>query len=117
MTGNVGTHMYMVCSYLALTQQSPEVLYNRPYTEKCDVYSFGIILYELFFEEKPYDEPANNLFMLGIEITQGKRPSIRYSSTMSSREKEFLILTQQCWDQNANDRPDFAQILKKLEEL
>lgn len=35
---------------------APEVIRSEPYTEKCDVYSFGIILNELITGERPYIE-------------------------------------------------------------
>lgn len=41
-----GTYVYM----------APEVIRSEPYTEKCDVYSFGIILNELITGERPYIE-------------------------------------------------------------
>jgi serine/threonine-protein kinase TNNI3K len=33
---------------------APEVIRCEPYTEKCDVYSFGVILNELVTGEHPY---------------------------------------------------------------
>lgn len=41
-----GTYVYM----------APEVICSEPYDEKCDVYSFGIILNELITAEHPYSE-------------------------------------------------------------
>ena len=35
---------------------APEVIRCEPYTEKCDVYSFGIMLNELMTAEHPYIE-------------------------------------------------------------
>lgn len=37
---------------------APEVIRCEPYTEKCDVYSFGIILNELISGEHPYIETS-----------------------------------------------------------
>lgn len=45
-----GTYVYM----------APEVIRNEPYDEKCDVYSFAIILNELITGEHPYIETNNN---------------------------------------------------------
>jgi serine/threonine protein kinase len=54
MTGNIGTLVYM----------SPEILLNQPYNDRCDVYSFGIIMHEMYFETRPYtSDEFGNLFV------------------------------------------------------
>lgn len=110
MTGNIGTFMYM----------SPEVLFNRPYTEKCDVYSFGIIMHEIFFECRPYcdDEiDTNNPFLLGTKVTQGKRPTIPDMSLSSEKEISFIKLAQRCWNHEPELRPTFFELLETLENM
>lgn len=44
MTGKVGTFQWM----------APEVIQTKNYTEKADVFSYGIILWEIAAEEPPY---------------------------------------------------------------
>jgi len=44
MTAKTGTYHWM----------APEVLNNKPYTYKADVYSFGIVMYEIICRETPY---------------------------------------------------------------
>eukprot|EP00897_Mesotaenium_endlicherianum_P003320 jgi/Mesen1/3015/ME000177S02293 len=44
LTGETGTYMYM----------APEVIRHERYTEKCDVYSYGVMLNELLSGEPPY---------------------------------------------------------------
>jgi mitogen-activated protein kinase kinase kinase 7 len=111
MTGTIGTFVYM----------SPEVLFNKSYTEKCDVYSFGIIMHEVFFEWRPYSGEGDsvidalNPFLLGGMVTQGKRPFIP-DMEYSERENEYLELMQKCWSQNADNRPSFDIILAFFEK-
>jgi mitogen-activated protein kinase kinase kinase 9 len=44
MTGKIGTYQWM----------APEVISNEAYTEKADVFSFGVILWEIAVREPPY---------------------------------------------------------------
>jgi serine/threonine protein kinase len=114
MTGNVGTLTYM----------SPEVIRHKSYGEKCDVYSFGIIMYEVFFEIDAYsnefEKEYGNLFNLAIAITQdGKRPtipdSIEYKYT--EQEETYFDIMRRCWSEDAIKRPTFVEICETLEAL
>jgi serine/threonine protein kinase len=114
MTGNVGTLTYM----------SPEVIRHKSYGEKCDVYSFGIIMYEVFFEIDAYsnefEKEYGNLFNLAIAITQdGKRPtipdSIEYKYT--EQEETYFDIMRRCWSEDATNRPTFVEICETLEAL
>jgi serine/threonine protein kinase len=53
---------------------APEVLQGRPYTKTSDIYSFGIIAYELLANSYPY--PDKNEVNLTLKICQGYRPDI-----------------------------------------
>eukprot|EP01102_Stenamoeba_stenopodia_P016678 TRINITY_DN584_c0_g2_i1.p1 TRINITY_DN584_c0_g2~~TRINITY_DN584_c0_g2_i1.p1 ORF type:complete len:274 (-),score=45.82 TRINITY_DN584_c0_g2_i1:26-727(-) len=57
---------------------APEVMVDRPYSEKMDVYSYGIILWELHVRQHPYSEyPVSQYFSSQLEnaIIDGLRPS------------------------------------------
>ena len=106
MTGNIGTILYM----------SPEVLRDEVSLEtstKTDVYSFGIIMYEVFFEKLPYNE-NNSCSSLGLsrKVTKGLRPFIPdgIMETISEPEKDYLRLMQECWVREPKDRPSFEDI-------
>jgi mitogen-activated protein kinase kinase kinase 7 len=113
MTGNVGTLSYM----------SPEVIRHKSYGEKCDVYSFGIIMFELFFEMDAYTNPNEsdfgNLFNLAIEVTKGKRPIIPDSIEFSYTEQEdkYFVLMKKCWQEEAEGRPTFLDLYEELEYI
>src|SRR5437764_761592 len=53
---------------------APEVLQGQPYTQASDIYSFGIIMYELFANAYPYPEMSNTNLVLAV--CQGLRPNI-----------------------------------------
>jgi len=60
--------IYGVLPYIA-----PEVLRGQPYTPVADIYSFGIIAYEILTGLPPYYNAPHNEF-LGLKICEGLRP-------------------------------------------
>ena len=52
---------------------APEVLQSQPYTQASDIYSFGIMAYELLSGLPPYYDRAHDMY-LGLDICKGLRP-------------------------------------------
>jgi len=90
---------------------APEVLRNERYTESVDVYSFGILMWELVTRDEPHKNtpPFQVVFAVG---NQGIRPTLP-----SSCPTEFGALLQECWSENARDRPPFGEIMNRLERM
>jgi serine/threonine protein kinase len=84
-----------------------------------DVYSFGLILFELLTLQKPYC-CYTSLFQLMVSTTSSTttttpttrhwKPSLEYVS--SPRLKRLLL---ECWSSQAKSRPTFHRIVKVLE--
>lgn len=53
---------------------SPEIIENRPYSYKTDIWSMGTLLFELCSLEPPFK--ANNLQFLALKIVQGSYAQI-----------------------------------------
>jgi NIMA (never in mitosis gene a)-related kinase len=49
---------------------SPEIVENKPYSFKTDIWSLGVILYEMCALKPPFD--GNSLPYLAMRIVQGK---------------------------------------------
>jgi mitogen-activated protein kinase kinase kinase 7 len=104
---------------------APEILKNKldkDQSTKLDVYSFGIIMFEVFFEEVPYrnnDEKFESVIALGTQIASGLRPNIPKNlvQDVSDAEKMFLTLMEACWDQNPSIRPSFEEIFSVFMEI
>lgn len=94
---------------------APEVMIKgATYTEKADVYSYGIILWELLTLKDPFEE-YDFTFESQLEdaiIKDNLRPSIPKSCP-----KEWKELMEECWSGNQKNRPSFFSILNKLKEI
>jgi serine/threonine protein kinase len=87
--------IYGVIPYMA-----PEVLRGKPYTKASDIYSFGIIMWELTsgipaFNNRPHD------FDLSLDICNGLRPKIVEGTSPAV----YARLMKRCWDSDPNKRP------------
>jgi len=95
---------------------SPEIMRSQPYTEKTDVFSFGIILWELIARSAPYGEYdiAKSAFMAQFEdeIIRGLRPTIP-----NHCPPNFSKLIQECWQDDPDCRPNFGTILASLKKI
>src|SRR5205807_445370 len=89
---------------------APEVLSKKLYTEKSDIYSFGMIMWEFTTGKKPFhDRPHNHILIL--DILKGERPQI------ADDTPEFYVeLMKKCWDHNPENRPTAEEILDCFKE-
>jgi serine/threonine protein kinase len=90
---------------------APEVDIGR-YDKNVDVYSFGIILYEIITGNGLFSNEGDKMGLF-IDMQNGKRPDIPENVLSFSRE-----LITKCWSAEASERPEFNEIwnlLKKAE--
>lgn len=91
---------------------APEVLNSRPYTEKADVYSHGIILWEIGTRQELY---ANcDHFQVINQVKKGNRPPLPDSKVCP---KSYVSLMQKCWDQRSENRPSMSEVQKKMPKI
>lgn len=89
---------------------APEVLNDQGYTEKADVYSFAIILWELFTRQIPY--AGKNTMQVVRSVDRGERLPIPDACPADYAE---LITT--CWETDSSKRPSFQEVLQRLEKM
>lgn len=97
--------IYGVLPYIA-----PEVLMKEQYTKASDIYSFGMIMLEIFTGCRPYHDTSHDE-NLAIKICLGSKPEIKCKVPQL-----FLALINKCLDGEAQDRPtakELVGILKK----
>ncbi len=100
MTNNIGTIAWI----------APELFQKKFYTEKADVYSYGIILWELVSRKIPFSNVES--FTIPIMVTRGERPSVPKDCP-----SDWKKLIKACWNQKPTSRPSFKKILAKLREM
>jgi len=90
---------------------APEILKNSRYTEKADVYSYAVCLWEFFTRQDPYEGMPvfQIIFAVGSE---GLRPTVPENCP-----SDYSSLIQECWQTDPKSRPTFEQILLRLSEM
>ncbi|RHZ85119.1 hypothetical protein Glove_71g59 [Diversispora epigaea] len=88
---------------------APEVLSgDEEYTKAADVYSFGIIAYEIITGFPPYPDIPHDED-LAIKICNGLRPKIPFHTP-----KLITRVIMRCWDARVKHRPTFEELWKEL---
>ncbi|PKC56171.1 hypothetical protein RhiirA1_474394 [Rhizophagus irregularis] len=102
---NTKNKIYGILPYIA-----PEILRGQDYTKAADIYSIGIIMYEVISGLPPYHDVSHNN-NLAIRICQGLRPRFNI------RVPQLIVnLIKRCLDANQLNRPKAEEIKKLLSQ-
>eukprot|EP00277_Geminigera_cryophila_P013599 CAMPEP_0179451352 /NCGR_PEP_ID=MMETSP0799-20121207/35440_1 /TAXON_ID=46947 /ORGANISM="Geminigera cryophila, Strain CCMP2564" /LENGTH=564 /DNA_ID=CAMNT_0021246593 /DNA_START=204 /DNA_END=1895 /DNA_ORIENTATION=- len=101
MTGGIGTSQYT----------APEVLRSERYCTKVDVYSFGIILWEMHSKKLPYSEMTQTQIAVAV-ATKNHRPP-----PLAACPAPFWHLMRHCWQAAPLARPSFPEVMSTLEDM
>ncbi|XP_010218890.1 PREDICTED: receptor-interacting serine/threonine-protein kinase 1-like, partial [Tinamus guttatus] len=99
---NAGTLFYMAPEHLRSINVKP--------VEKSDVYSFGIVIWAIFADKEPYEHGINEA-QICFGIINGNRPDIK--EIIAKCPEEIIDLMRQCWEEDPEKRPAFAEICEK----
>ena len=91
---------------------APEVIKHSTYTEKADVFSYGIILHEIATRKPPYAGIDKKIVLENVSTYSDYRPKIP-----ENVPREFAELMISCWSYNPKKRPTFDEIIDKLNEM
>uniref|UniRef100_A0A182Q684 Mitogen-activated protein kinase kinase kinase 7 n=1 Tax=Anopheles farauti TaxID=69004 RepID=A0A182Q684_9DIPT len=101
MTNNQGSAAWM----------APEVFEGSSYTEKCDVFSWGIILWEVIAREPPFKH-IDTSYAIMWRVHQGSRPPL-----IEHCPKPIEQLMIRCWAKDPISRPPMKEVVSIMNEL
>nr|XP_046164160.1 mitogen-activated protein kinase kinase kinase 7-like isoform X1 [Oncorhynchus gorbuscha] len=102
MTNNKGSAAWM----------APEVFEGSNYSEKCDVFSWGIILWEGITRRKPFDEIGGSAFCIMWAVHRGTRPPL-----IKDLPEPIENLMTHCWDKDPSQRPSMEEVRNTMASL
>jgi serine/threonine protein kinase len=93
----------------SLRYMSPEMAFGKNPSLPSDVYSFGILLFEICTLQKPFKQFKTQADFTERVLKGGYRPSL---SPIHSKSIRYLI--SRCWDSDPTKRPNMTSIVKVL---
>jgi tRNA A-37 threonylcarbamoyl transferase component Bud32 len=82
---------------------APEVILRERYTEKADIYSLGIVMWEVATRKLPF--AGENLARAAFDVVEGKRPP-----APPNAPKSYVGLMTACWHRKPHKRPSAEQV-------
>ena len=104
LTGHLGT-----CYWMA-----PEIIVNKRYSTKVDVYSYGIIIWEVCTRKTPYSCMSQQQVQFYVSVKKG-RPNLKIIP--NNTPPKIVQLMQMCWEHDPEKRPNFDYIVDFLRNL
>ncbi|RIB22786.1 kinase-like domain-containing protein, partial [Gigaspora rosea] len=85
---------------------APETLRKKEYTMASDIYSFGMIMWELLSGRLSLSDKNHDLCLL-LEVCEGVRLAV-----IEDVPQCYNDLMKKCWDNNPEKRPKASEIYK-----
>eukprot|EP01027_Heterolobosea_sp_BB2_P022075 GEZU01032476.1.p1 GENE.GEZU01032476.1~~GEZU01032476.1.p1 ORF type:complete len:109 (-),score=22.97 GEZU01032476.1:25-351(-) len=105
---------------------APEVVMGKAYDGSCDVFSFGIIMWEILTERIPYDTIAQSdvaMIHMKVSLEPDFRPELPKIDTtaltpqMQDSQQRYVDLFQRCWAADPAARPSFNDIFSTISAM
>ena len=90
---------------------APEVIKNSTFSKASDVWSYGVMLWELLTGQTPYKGIDDLAIAYGVAVNKLTLP---IPTTCPQQWKELM---EACWSYDTHERPTFKHILKTLDDI
>ncbi|KAK2951080.1 putative serine/threonine protein kinase [Blattamonas nauphoetae] len=99
-----------------LAYTAPECFNNDPCNEKVDVFSFGIVMWEILVRDIPFKQLHAQRVI--SEICEGRRPRLpTIPAHLAPLLQPYQELMVRCWDENPDLRPNMSEVCSILGQL
>ncbi|RIA84487.1 kinase-like domain-containing protein [Glomus cerebriforme] len=85
------------------------------YTIQCDIFSFAMLLWELGFQKKPYENM--NMSQIQKHVLKGGREILDFGLNPNSMQSEYRTIIELAWAQEPSLRPGIQHIFNMLQNL
>uniref|UniRef100_A0A8C7WN05 Tyrosine-protein kinase n=1 Tax=Oryzias sinensis TaxID=183150 RepID=A0A8C7WN05_9TELE len=100
-----------LCSKFPVKWSAPEVIKYSKFSSKSDVWSFGVLMWEVYNEGRlPYENRSNS------EVVESLNAGLRLLKPRLASDAVYMLMDW-CWKEKPDDRPSFALLLHELSEL
>lgn len=99
------------CSKFPVKWSSPEVIKFCKFSSKSDIWSFGVLMWEVFTEGRlPYENLTNT------ELVESLSKGLRLLKPRLAPDAAYVLM-EWCWKEKPDDRPAFAALVQHLASL
>ena len=106
-----------ITSTLARTPEylAPEVINSCHYDFEADIYSLGIMLWEMWYGNRALLDVGGSVHELFENVVEGARPT--HVESLKKPPAGLHDLMQRCWDEQPDNRPDARECYERLTQL
>ncbi|XP_077589010.1 tyrosine-protein kinase ITK/TSK [Stigmatopora nigra] len=100
-----------MCSKFPIKWSAPEVVKYCKFSSKSDVWSFGVLMWEVYTEGRlPYENQSN------AQVVESLNAGMRLLKPRLAPEAVYLLMDW-CWKERPLDRPSFTLLLHELSAI
>ncbi|XP_060064288.1 atrial natriuretic peptide receptor 1-like [Ylistrum balloti] len=92
---------------------------NRTVSHSGDVYSFGIILFEILTRHEPYEDELEHITVSDVlhKVKRGLDPPFRPMLPQTSEKSDLVKVMKECWNEDPKMRPSFHSLMRTIRKI